>query len=81
MIRRSTKVVSIKKNKLFKTNDIDINKILVSKKNLFVKKAHSNTLLDIMVMMTLNDYVQRFLKWLGMLNTLSNKTMSFKVIN
>ena len=61
MIRRSTKVVSIKK-KLFKTNDIDINKILVSKKNLFVKKAHSNTLLDIMVMMTLNDYVQRFLK-------------------
>ena len=62
MIRRSTKVVSIKKKNLFKTNDIDINKILVSKKNLFVKKAHSNTLLDIMVMMTLNDYVQRFLK-------------------
>ena len=32
MIKKSTKVISIKANKLFKINDIDANKILVSKK-------------------------------------------------
>ena len=38
--------------RLFNIDDIDINEILVSKKEPLVKKAHLNTLLDIMIMMT-----------------------------
>ena len=40
------------------------------KKGLMVKKSHSNTLLDMMMIMLLDDYVQRFIKWLAMLNAL-----------
>ena len=35
-----------------------------------VKKPHSNTLLDIIMMMSLNHYVQSFIKWLATLNAL-----------
>ena len=45
-----------KNKKLFRIEDIDINKILVSKKNHMVQKTHLNTTLDIM-MMTLNHCV------------------------
>ena len=46
-----------KNKKLFQTEDIDINKILVSKKNHMAQKIHLNVLLDIMMMMSLNLYV------------------------
>ena len=56
MIKRPTKVIFIKNKILFKIDDVDFNKTLVSKNNLLVKKAHLNTLLDIMIMITLDDY-------------------------
>ena len=37
-------------------DDIDVNKILVSKKNIMVNIIHLNTLLGIMIMMLLNQY-------------------------
>ena len=43
--------------KLFKIDDIDVNKILVFKKGPYGKKAHLNTLLDIMIVMALDLYV------------------------
>ena len=44
--------------KLFKTDDINVNKILVSKKEPYgKKKAHLDILLDKMILMTLNHYV------------------------
>ena len=39
--------------RLFKIDDIDVNK----KKNFMVKNVHLNTLLDIMMMMSLDPYV------------------------
>ena len=45
-----------KSKKLFKIEDIDINKILVSK-NGMVQKIHLNTSLDIMMMMSLDHYL------------------------
>ena len=50
-----------KNKKLFTLDDIDVNKILVSKKNHMVQKIRLNTLLDIM-MMLLDHYVYYFLK-------------------
>ena len=46
-----------KNNKLFNLNDIDVNKILVLKKNDMVQKIHLNTSLDIMMVMSLDHYV------------------------
>ena len=47
-----------KNKKLFKIDDIDINKILVSKKESYGKKVHLNSSLDIMMMMmSLHYYV------------------------
>ena len=57
-----------KNKKLFKIDDMDVNKVLVSKK-LRVKQAHFNALVNIMIMMTLDHCVQNFLR-LGMLNAL-----------
>ena len=37
-----------KNKRLFKIDEIDVNRILVSKENLMVKKAHLNTLLGMM---------------------------------
>ena len=37
-----------KNKRLFKIDGIDVNRILVSKENLMVKKAHLNTLLGMM---------------------------------
>ena len=59
-----------KNKKLFNIHDLDVNKILVSKKESYGTKNSLNTLLDIMMMMLLDHYVQSFLKWLVMLNTL-----------
>ena len=38
---------------LFNIYDLDVNKVLVSKKESYGKKIHLNTLLDIMMMMLL----------------------------
>ena len=48
-----------KNKKLFKIDDIDFNKILVSKKEPYGKKSSFNelTVLDIMIMMPLDLYV------------------------
>ena len=46
-----------KNKKLFNIYDIDVDKISISKKQLYGKKAHLNTFLDIMMMMLLDLYV------------------------
>ena len=46
-----------KNKKLFNIEDIYINKILVSKKEPSGKTGHLNTLLDIIILMTLDHYV------------------------
>ena len=51
MIKRSTRVISIKPKKLLDIYDIDVDKLLISKKNLMVKKAYLNTFLHIIMMM------------------------------
>ena len=43
--------------KLFKIDDIDINKIIVSKREPYGKKAHLNSLLGMMIIMTLDHYI------------------------
>ena len=57
MIKRSTRVIFIKNKKLFNIDDIDVNKILVSKKEAYGKRAGLNTSLDIITMMSLDHYV------------------------
>ena len=53
----------INKNDFYKNkkpviiDDIDVNKILFSKKEPYGKKVHFNTLLDMMIMITLDHYV------------------------
>ena len=42
---------------LFKIDDFVVNKILISKREPKVKKAHLDTLLHMMIMMTLDHYV------------------------
>ena len=46
-----------KNKKVTKIDDIDVNKTLVSKKELYGTKNHLNTLLDTMIMMLLDHYV------------------------
>ena len=48
--------------KIFNIDDIDVNKILVSKKNNMVNIIHLNTLLGIMIMMLLYHYIYLFHK-------------------
>ena len=43
--------------RLFKIYDIDVNKILVSKKEPCGKNVHLNTTYDMMIMTTLDHYV------------------------
>ena len=51
-----------KNKKIFNIDDIDVNKILVSKKNNMVNIIHLNTLLGIMIMMLLDHYIYGFHK-------------------
>ena len=46
-----------KTKKIFNIDDIDVNKILVSKKNNMVNIIHLNTLLGIMITMLLDHYI------------------------
>ena len=48
--------------KIFNIDDIDVNKILFSRKEPSGKKMHLNTLLDIMIMMLLDHYIYLFHK-------------------
>ena len=56
-----------KNKKIFNIDDIDVNKILFSKKNNMVNIIHLNTLLGIM-MMLLDHYIYLFHKQLDILN-------------
>ena len=47
---------------IYSTDDIDVNNVLVSKKEPYVNKIHLNTLLDIMIMILLDHYVEGFHK-------------------
>ena len=51
-----------KNKKIFNIDDIDVNKILVSKKNNMVNIIHLNTLLGIMVTMLFDHYTYFFHK-------------------
>ena len=44
------KISFYKNKKLFNIYDIDVDKLLISKKNLMVKIAHLNTFLEMMMM-------------------------------
>ena len=46
-----------KNKKLTRIDDVDVNKVLVSKKNHMAQGMHLSTLLDIMMMMILDYYV------------------------
>ena len=46
-----------KNKRLFDIYDIDVSNILISKKNPNAKNAHSNTLLDIRMIILLDHYV------------------------
>ena len=48
---------SYKGKKLLKIDDINVNEILASEKETYGKKTRLSTLLDIMIMMTLEHYV------------------------
>ena len=57
-MKRSTKATFIETKKPFIIYYIDLNKILIVKKELYGKKAHLNILLGIMMMMmSLDHYV------------------------
>ena len=49
-----------KRKKVTKINDVDVNKILVSKEEPYVQEIHSNTLLDITIMMLLHHSAYSF---------------------
>ena len=55
-----------KNKKIFNIDDIDVNKILVSKKNNMANIIHLNTLLGIMIML-LDHYIYLFHKRLDIL--------------
>ena len=55
--KKITKSNFYKNKKLFKIDDINVSKILVSKRKSFSKKTHLNTLLGMMIIMTLEYYV------------------------
>ena len=46
-----------KNERIIKIDDIDINKILVSKQEPYRSKNYLNTLFDTIIMMSLDDYI------------------------
>ena len=79
MIKVSTRVVFIKTKKLFNIYDINVTKILVSKKDSYGKIAHLNTLLNIMMILSLCIKLPQMIGYVKCFD--SNKTMSSKVNN
>ena len=57
MLKRLKKGKFYKNKKLFKIDDIDVHKILISKREAYGKKAHLNTSLSVMMMMALDHYL------------------------
>ena len=57
----------IKTQKIFNIDDIDVNKILVSKKEQYGKYNSSNSLLGIMIRVLLEHYIYFFHKLLATL--------------
>ena len=55
--KKNKKCKFYENKKVFQIDDIDVNKILVSKKEPYGTKMHLSTLLDIMIMMLLGHYV------------------------
>ena len=55
--KKINKSTFYKNKKLFNIHDLDVNKILVSKKDHMVQEIHLNTFLDIMMMILLDHYV------------------------
>ena len=55
--KKINKSTFYKNKKLFNIHDLDVNKILILKKNHMVQKIYLNTSLDIMMMMSLNNCV------------------------
>ena len=54
--KKNNKSNFYKSRKIFNMHDLDVNKILVSKKNHMVEKIFLNILLDVMMMMSLDRY-------------------------
>ena len=61
---------TIKTKRIFNIDDIDVNKILVSKKNNMVNIIHLNILLGIIIMILLDHYIYLFHKRLNILTNL-----------
>ena len=79
MIKVSTRVVFIKTKILFNIYDINVTKILVSKKDSYGKIAHLNTLLNIMMILSLCIKLPQMIGYVKCFD--SNKTMSSKINN
>ena len=60
--KKIKKINFYKNKKIFSIDNIDVNKILVSKKKYMVNIIHLNTLLRIMIMMLLDHYISLFHK-------------------
>ena len=56
--RNINKSIVYRSKRLFNTDDIDINEILISKKELYRKKVHLNTSLDMIIIIILIHYAQ-----------------------
>ena len=54
--KKTKRVIFIKNKNLFNMHDVDVDKVFISKKNHMVKKAHLNTFLDTMMMISLDHY-------------------------
>ena len=55
--KKNNKSNFYKNKELFNIHDLDVNRILISKKEAYGKKNHLNTTLDMMIMTSLNHYV------------------------
>ena len=55
--RKINKSIFYRTKRLFNMDDIDVNKILISKKERYGKKVHLNTSLDMIIMIILVRYV------------------------
>ena len=57
MKKKFKKSIFYENKKIYSTDDIDVNNILFSEKGHAVQKTRLNTLLDIMIMISIDHYV------------------------
>ena len=82
MIKRSTKVISIKARNYLRQIDIDVNKILVSKKEPYVTKKSIKYFIEYGDNDAIRPLCLKLPQIIGYIKCFdSNKTMSFKVID